>query len=94
MEIEFNGEIWLYDGPGPWHFVTLPEAESRDLKAIAVGASPGRGTISVRVRIARTAWKTSLFPNGDRYDLPIKAAVGLAEKLAAGDLVTVRIAVV
>lgn len=93
MEIEFNGEIWFWRGPAPWYFVTIPAEQSYDLSAIARLVSYGWGMIPVRVRIGKTAWKTSLFPKDGRYILPIKAGVRKAESLDEGDSVTVRLEV-
>jgi hypothetical protein len=27
VNLEFDGEIWVWEGPSPWHFVTVPEEE-------------------------------------------------------------------
>jgi hypothetical protein len=93
MNIEFTAEIWLYDGPAPWHFVTVPEKESRELKEMAALVTHGWGAIPVRVGIGHSEWQTSLFPQGDRYVLPIKAGIRKAEKLKQGDEVTIRLLV-
>lgn len=93
MHIEFTAEIWLYDGPAPWHFVTVPEQQSRELKEIAQLKKPGWGAIPALVRLGRSEWRTSLFPQGDRYVLPLKAAIRKAEQLQQGDQVTVRLTV-
>ncbi|MEP7290621.1 MAG: DUF1905 domain-containing protein [Chloroflexota bacterium] len=92
MEIEFNGEIWFWRGPAPWFFVTVPEEQSLDLKAISSAVTYGWGVIPVQVQIGGTVWKTSLFPKQDRYLVPIKASVRKAEKLEEGDDVTLRLA--
>lgn len=47
--------------------------------------------IPVRVRIAGSAWETSLFPKDGRYLVPIKATVRAAEGLAEGDTVTLQL---
>jgi hypothetical protein len=91
MNLEFDGEIWFWRGPVPWYFVTVPDEESRDLKAVSRDVTYGWGVIPVRVHVGRTSWKTSLFPKDDRYLVPIKASVRAAEKLAEGDTVTVRL---
>jgi hypothetical protein len=93
MKLEFNGQIWFWKGPAPHHFVTVPERQSADLKAIVGLVTYGWGMIPVHVRIGKTEWTTSLFPKDGRYIVPIKAAVRKAEQLAAGDSVTVRLAV-
>jgi Domain of unknown function (DUF1905) len=88
--MEFSGEIWFWRGPAPWYFITVPEEESMDIKAMASVLTYGWGVIPVSVRIGRTTWRTSLFPKDDRYVVPVKAAVRSAEKLELGDTVTLR----
>jgi hypothetical protein len=91
MNMEFTGTIWFWKGPAPWYYVTMPEEESRELKAISGFVTYGWGVIPVRVRIGKTEWQTSLFPKDDRYLVPIKASVRTAETLAEGDTVTIRL---
>jgi len=93
MHIEFSGKIWFWRGPAPWFFVTVPEEQSRDLKAISGLVTYGWGVIPVLVRIGRTEFQTSLFPKDGRYLVPIKASVREAENLEEGDTVTVRLEV-
>ena len=93
MHIEFSGKIFIWKGPAPWFFVTVPEKESGDLKAISGIVTYGWGVIPVRVRIGDTEWKTSLFPKDGLYLVPLRASVRKAENLAEGDTVTVRLGV-
>ena len=93
MLIEFDGEIWFWRGPAPWYFVTVPEKQCSDLKAISGMVSYGWGMIPAVVRIGKTEWKTSLFPKDGRYIIPIKANVREVENLDIGDVVTVRLEV-
>lgn len=91
MNSEFTGKIWFWKGPAPWYFVTVPVAESRDLKAISGFVTYGWGVIPVTVRIGKTEWQTSLFPKDDCYLVPIKASVRKAENIEEGDNVTIQI---
>lgn len=93
MELEFSGEIWHWRGPAPFHFVTVPEAESAELADVSPLVSYGWGMIPVNVRIGRTAWTTALFPKDGAYIVPLKDAVRRAEGLALGDVVTIRLGV-
>ena len=93
MILEFHGTILFWKGPAPWFFVTVPEEQSRELKAISGLVTYGWGVIPVHVRIGKTEWTTSLFPKDGRYLVPIKASVRKAEKLAEGDAVTVQLEV-
>jgi hypothetical protein len=93
MSWEFSGEIWRWQGPAPWYFITVPAEESLDLHETSTSSSYGWGMIPVTVRIGATEWTTSLFPKDDRYLVPVKAAVRRAERLEEGDTVAVRLTV-
>ncbi len=93
MDMEFSGEIWFWKGPSPWHFVTVPEPESRDLETTAAPLSYGWGMIPVTAQINETQWRTSLYPKNGRYIVPVKAHVRKAEGLDEGDVVIIRLTV-
>ncbi|MCO5189690.1 MAG: DUF1905 domain-containing protein [Anaerolineae bacterium] len=93
MNIEFEGTIFFWRGPAPWYFVTIPEEQSLDIKAISKLVTYGWGVIPVTVRIGKTEWQTSLFPKDERYLVPIKARVRKAETLAEGDSVNIQLEV-
>ena len=93
MIVEFDGEIWYWRGPAPFHFVTVPEQQSANLKGISGIVTYGWGMIPVYARIGKTEWKTSLFPKKGAYIVPLKDSVRDAENLEVGDQVTVRIEV-
>ncbi len=91
MAITFEGEIWFWKGPAPWHFVTVPPEQSHDLKAIAGAVTYGWGMIPVHVQVGTSRWRTSLFPKDGCYIVPIKASVRKAEQLEEGDHVTIQL---
>lgn len=91
MACTFSGELWFWKGPAPWYFVTVPEAQSLDLKALSALLTYGWGMIPVQARIGTTGWKTSLFAKDGRYVVPVKASVRQAEGLTEGDTVTVEL---
>lgn len=93
MNFEFEGNIWYWRGPAPFYFVTVPEQQCRDLKAISGLVTYGWGMIPVDVRIGETGWKTSLWPKDGLYIVPLKDSVRKAEELKEGDLVTIRLEV-
>ena len=93
MNFEFSGEIWFWRGPAPWYFVTVPEKQSHELKAIMGSVTYGWGMIPVKAWIGKTEWKTAMFPKEGRYIVPIKTTVRRAEKLEEGDEVSIRIEV-
>lgn len=93
MDFEFSGEIWFWRGPAPWYFVTVPERECRDIKALSAVVTYGWGMIPATVRIGRTTYTTALWPKEGSYIVPIKASVRQAESLKEGDTVAVRLEV-
>jgi hypothetical protein len=93
MDLEFSGEMWFWKGPAPWHFVTVPDDECRELEATSALVSYGWGMIPVAATIGRTRWTTSLFPKDGRYIVPVKTWVRRAEQLDVGDVVRVRLTV-
>ena len=93
MDMEFAGEIWFWRGPAPWHFVTVPDDECRELQSTAAVVSYGWGMIPVGAYIGATGWTTSLWPKDGGYIVPVKAGVRRAEGLEVGDVVTVRLTV-
>ena len=93
MELEFDGEIWFWRGPSPYHFVTVPDEESSALASTASVVSYGWGMIPVTGRIGGTTWTTSLFPKDGGYVVPLKDLVRRAEDLDLGDVVTIRLTI-
>ena len=93
MELEFSGEVWSWRGPAPYHFVTVPEAESAELRAMAPALTYGWGMIPGELSIGTTRWTTSLWPKDGGYVVPLKDKVRTAERIALGDTVTIRLVV-
>ena len=91
--MEFSGKIWYWRGPAPFFFVTVPEKQSSDLKAVSGLVTYGWGMIPVYARIGKTGWKTSLWPKDGLYIVPIKDSVRKAESLEQDDKVTIRLEV-
>jgi hypothetical protein len=89
VQLEFDGDIWFWRGPSPFHFVTVPKAESVEIHAVSAMVTYGWGVIPASVEIGDTSWTTSLFPKDGGYLVPIKAAVRKAESLELGDSVRI-----
>ena len=89
MELRFSGTVWYWRGPSPFHFVTVPDAESEDIHATASTVTYGWGMIPVTATVGGTVWTTSLFPKNGAYIVPLKLAVRSAESLEVGDSVTI-----
>lgn len=93
VRLEFTGAIWVWRGPAPYYFVTVPEAESAELKDLMRSVTYGWGMIPVGARSGTSEWTTALWPKDGGYIVPIKAKVRKAEGLGEGDSVTLALTV-
>jgi hypothetical protein len=70
-----------------WVFVSLPAAESEEIRDLPGGLRRGFGSQRVLATIGNSTWRTSIFPgSGTGYVLPVKRSIRLAEALGVGDL--------
>ena len=95
VPITFDAVVWEHDGPGAWHFVSVPEPIADDLEAEYGHRAAGFGSLRVEVTIGSSRWRTSLFPDKKRatYVLPVKKSVRADEGLAAGSTASVSLVV-
>lgn len=91
MNYEFAGEVWFWRGPSPFHFVTVPEVQSGEIKGMSALLTYGWGVIPALVRIGNTEWSTSLIPKQGRYLVPLKDLVRKSENITVGDRVQVQL---
>jgi hypothetical protein len=91
VELFFTGEVVSWRGPSPYHFVTIPEAECREIADLSSLVTYGWGVIPVAAQLGTTTWTTSLFPKAGRYLLPLRDAVRKGEAVEIGDVVSVRL---
>ena len=93
--IRFTGPLWIWRGEaanGNWHFVTVPEDQSAEIKAHAFGSPRGFGSVRVEAAIGDVRWRTSVFPlSSGGYILPVKAEVRRKANVAADDDVNVTL---
>jgi hypothetical protein len=88
----FNADLWEYQGPAAWFFVTLPTDIADEIADVAP-SRPGFGSVKVDVNVGTTTWSTSLFPDkaAGSYVLPVKGAVRDKESMSVGDTIAVTI---
>ena len=93
--IKVTAPLWLWSGgQGSWHFLTVPEEQSAEIRAEAFATARGFGSVRVEASIDGVAWRTSVFPQkSGGYILPVKAEVRRKAGIAAGDEVTVRLSI-
>ena len=91
LDFTFDGELWHWRGPAPYHFITVPPDAARAIGRIAAEVTYGWGMIPASVRIGASAWETALFAKDGGYVVPIKDAYRKAERIALGDVVAVSL---
>mgnify|MGYP001396299867 CR=1 FL=1 len=93
---EISAEVWLYPGKGAWHFVSVPPAESAEIRSLFGHLVRGWGSLRVEVKVGQTTWKTSIFPEKKNgvYLLPLKADVRAREDIKAGMLIELSIRII
>ncbi|QGN50835.1 DUF1905 domain-containing protein [Micromonospora sp. WMMC415] len=93
MECEFEGVVWDWRGPSPYHFVTVPREWADVVRQLASGVTYGWGMVPVEVRLGRSRWRTALFPKDGGYVLPLRNSVRNKEEIELNDVVHVRLVV-
>ncbi len=90
---EFATEIWRWPGDSAWHFATVPEAESEEIRDRTEHRRKGFGSVRVIARIGSSTWKTSVFPQKESgcFILPIKKAIRSKHDLEDGTEVEIKL---
>ncbi len=89
MQLDFDGEVFYWRGPSPFHFVAVPDEQSIEIHAVAAQVTYGWGVIPVDAQIGATRFTTSLFPKDGGYVVPLKADVRRSQSIELGDTVQV-----
>ncbi|MFF1540634.1 DUF1905 domain-containing protein [Microbacterium sp. NPDC058269] len=89
MQLRIEGAIWYWRGPAPFHFVTVPAAESELIHEIASVVTYGWGMIPASVTVGETTTTTALWPKDGGYIVPIKKALQDREGLGVDDVIEV-----
>lgn len=91
--ITLTSPLWLWPGgQGSWHFITIPEEFSAELRAESFGRRGGFGSLRVQAQIGDVVWHTSVFPQkSGGYILPVKAEVRRRAGIVAGDEVRLEL---
>ena len=91
--IEVTVPLKLWSGEnGTWHFVTVPEEQSGEIRAHCLALMRGFKSARVEARINGVSWRTSVFPvKSGGYFMPVKKEVRCRAGIAAGDDVTVEL---
>jgi hypothetical protein len=94
VSLEFEAEVFAWEGEGGWHFARLPREAADDVRDLPNVEPRGFGSVRVSASIGATTWQTSLFPEkaSGSFLLPVKKSVRDAEGIRTDDVVLVRLA--
>jgi hypothetical protein len=96
MEYTFSVQLWIWEGSAAWHFVTLPESISKEIKQLSGPVRKRFGSVRVQASIGDSTWSTLLFPDSKTncYLLPLKKQVRSSEELQVANVVQVSIKII
>lgn len=91
---KFKAKLWRWDGgKASWFFYRLPKELSENIKVFAP-QTKGFRSVPVLVKIGKTEWKTSLFPEKEgTYLLPTKKDVRAKESLEVDQEIEIQITI-
>lgn len=80
-------------GAGGWHFISIDQEKSAEIKAIFGIFSKNWGSLAVVAQIGNSIWNTSIFRDKESqaYLLPVKAKIRKIENIKSEDVVDCQI---
>lgn len=77
IKYEFTGNMWKYDAPGGWYFVSLPAVISKEIRENLGWQEEGWGRMKARAKIGILSWETAIWFDSKKktYMLPMKAEI-------------------
>ena len=95
IKYEFSGKLWVSAGPGGWHFVSLPQDLSKEIRANMQWQAEGWGRMRATAVIGESEWDTAIWfdKKADAYLLPVKSAIRKKTGVKAGDVIKVSVLV-
>jgi hypothetical protein len=96
VKFTFDAELWKWPGDSAWHFVTVPEDISLEIRSATDDLKVGFGSVRVVATVGSSTWSTSVFPDSKVgcYVLPMKKPVRRKEDLEVGDSLEVDLTIV
>ena len=91
----FKANVWIYPGPRPWHFVTLPVDVANEISSKHEQAKAGFGSLPVDAVYQGLSWKTSIFPDKETssYLLPLKKEMRKKAGIEANQAIYLEISI-
>ncbi|GAA4768921.1 MULTISPECIES: DUF1905 domain-containing protein [Flavobacterium] len=95
IKYDFSAKIWQYNGPNGWHFVSLPQEISKEIRENLKWQEEGWGRLKATAKIGSVEWKTAIWfdTKQNTYLLPLKADIRKKCKLEKDQRISISILV-
>lgn len=93
IKYDITEKIWQHSSDGGWHFVSLPQNISKEIRDSFRSLEEGWGRLKVTAVIGDSEWKTALWfdTKANTYLLPVKSSIRKKEKIHTNEFVKVSI---
>jgi hypothetical protein len=80
---QFSSKLWRHAGPGGWHFISLPQKLSKEIRDAFRSEEEGWGRLKATARIGNSEWNATIWfdTKKNTYLLPLKAEIRKKEAL-------------
>src|SRR5687767_140430 len=86
IKYEFTAKTWQYITPGGWHFISLQNELSKEIRDTLRSEEQGWGRLTATAKIRNSEWKTAIWfdTKANTYLLPLKAEIRKKENIEVG----------
>lgn len=93
IQYNFSEAVWQHSSSGGWHFISLPENMSTEIRNALKSEEEGWGRLKATAEIGNTQWNTAIWFDTKRntYLLPLKADIRKIENIVVGKTIDVII---
>ncbi|WP_035483138.1 DUF1905 domain-containing protein [Gaetbulibacter saemankumensis] len=93
IQYHFSAKIWQHNAPGGWHFTSVPNFISKEIRENLKWQEEGWGRMKAIAEIGSKRWETAIWFDTKRntYILPIKAEIRKKLNLTTNDMIHLTI---
>lgn len=93
IKYDFTAKIWVYPGKGGWHFISLPQEITTEIRVNLKSEEEGWGRLKVKAKVGTSEWDTAIWFDTKMatYLLPLKADIRRKERLDADEEIQIFI---
>ena len=93
LEYKFKAQVWKYEGPNGWYFVSVPQDLSKRIRSAHFESEEGWGRLKSEIKMNQSIWKTSIWFDTklDCFLVPIKALVRKKEGISDGSHISISL---